>query len=406
MAKSIGDTINSIPYFLKLKYSLLKSRWFGSYGANLVYMKNAKNKIFVKRWVELHGDSLNYKIDSDDVGIYVTMQGVPGSKEVDTEPGLLGKVHVYKNQEVHYDQDGKPYIVEYPQGAERDAIIIMRYDPQAADFLDFRKSGGITGTGLRSVLFPSWYQYAEVLGNLMDYLERVGTGVVLWKYIAGDENSYNRALQMAESMSNQAVLMVPVELNSGGKPVEGLELINASAIGMENMMAVVKDIFEQQIRRMIVGQDATSQNISTGLGSKLAEVHQNTFSRIVQFDCCDLEQTLTDQLVRVIQKWNFPGTEDTPCRYVVDYASSNIEGKIEAAKTLYEMGISFDGDELRSLVGLKKPTENSVIIKKSPDQPTIPGLNTENPFSPDGEVSEETDVPMEEEKVTEDIEQD
>lgn len=409
IAKCIQETIENIPDFLKLRYSLLKSRWYGVYGAQLVYQWGPDKKLNVKKWNELNGDSLVFKMSTEEVGVYVSSTGYKDARQVSTEAGYIGRVHVYEDGTVlKFDDQGRPY---YPIGTnERDAIIIARYDPQAADFLDSRNAGGIVGLGIRSTIYPSWWLMKEITGNMVDFVERFATGMTMYKFLRGNESSYNAAVQLAESQSNQSVVMVPVDVESGGKMLEGVERLEVGGQGLDNMLKVVQDFFGAQIRRFIVGQDSTSQPVQTGLGSKIASVQESTFGRIVSFDCADLAETLTHQLVRVIQKWNHPGTEHCPCKFVIDYAKPNIDAQITAAKTLFDMGVEFDADELRSLTGLSKPQEGAVILKKSEDKAMNPFGNmppqlekgeekeTEEAEEGDGEVPPQFEGKNEEEK--------
>ena len=383
VAAEIQKVIDAIPNFLKMKYCLLKSRFFGVYGVMMKY-KWKKGKLTVADFSPVHGDSIIFKQDSDDIAIYTTTGGGAGVKNVTTEAGYIGRAHVLEDgREIHFDERGMPY--QTIGTNERQAFILMTYDPDPSDFLDIRRAGAAKGTGIRSTIFPTWYACQETLGNLMDWLECVGTGLTLFKFLRGDQASYNAAKELAESQSNQAVMLVPVDPNmNGGKPLEGIERIEPSAVGLDNMLRIIEDLFNTQIRRFIVGQDSTSKDVSAGLGSNIADVQENTFSRIVAFDCQDLAQCLTDQLVKVIHEWNHPDDMDFTCKYVIDHDSSDVDKQMAAIKDAYEMGVSFDEDEVRSLTGMSKPDLDAVILKKSEPQPAMGGM----PFGGEQEEKE------------------
>jgi len=367
VASEIQKVIDNIPNLLKLKYSLLKSRWFGCYGAMLKYRWKA-HRLAVADWSPVHGDSILFAQDNDDIAVYTTIGGGVGVKPVTSEAGYIGRAHVIEDdRQIEFDDRGLPY--QRIGTHERDAFLLMAYDPDPTDFLEIRRSGAVKGLGIRSTVYPTWYAAQEVLGNLMDWLERIGTGLTIYKFLRGNEASYNAAKELAESQSNQAVMLIPVdpEMNSG-RPVEGVERIEPSAVGLDNMLKVVEDLFNSQIRRFIVGQDSTSRPVSSGLNSNLADIHENTFSRIVAFDCQDLAQCLTHQLVRVLHKWNHPDDLDFTCKYVIDYDSSDVDKQMQAIKTAWEMGVGFDADEVRSLTGMSKPDLDAVVLKKNEGQ--------------------------------------
>ncbi len=364
VATQIQQVIEEIPDFLKLKYCLLKSRFFGCYGVMLRYQWYGKS-LRVKSFIPVHGDSIIFKQDSDDIAVYTTIGGGPGTRRVTTEAGYIGRAHVVEDgREIHFDAQGQPY--QNVSASERQAFILMTYDPDPSDFQNPRQAGGVKGLGLRSTIYPTWFLANEVLGNLMDFLERFGTGITMYKYLRGNTASYNEAVTLAQSQSNQAAVMVPVDPDkNGGKPLEGVERIEPSAVGLDNMIKVIEDIFNAQIRRFIVGQDSTSQAAKLGLGSKIASVHENTFARIVEFDCIDLQETLTRELVHVIQQWNHPEAGDFTCRYVIDFDKPDVEQQMKAIKDAFEMGIAFDEDEVRQLTGCKRPDLDAKVIQKT-----------------------------------------
>lgn len=358
VARRLQRIIEGIPDFLKLRYSLLKSRWFGVYGVQLNYQWDANRQLSVRRWSEIHGDSLVFKMNSDEIGVYVVATNSIDNIPISTEAGFIGRVHKFDQSELRLDADGKPY--QALSLNERQAVIVMSYDPQASDFLDPRGAGGVNGLGLRSTVYPVWLQMTEITGWMIDFLERFGTGITIYKFIRGNEASYNSARQLAESQDQAAAVMVPVDMASG-QPIEGIERIEPSAVGLENVQSVI-DFFASQIKMFIVGQPSTSEKVTAGLGSEIANVHENTFFRIVAFDCVDLQETLTRQLVRVIQDWSFPGTP--PCKFVINYDKPDADKMIDNARKLWEMGIALDIDELRSIGGFTRPSKDSEIVQK------------------------------------------
>lgn len=364
IANKIQKLMENIPDFLKMRYSLLKSRWFGVYGVQSEFSWNTNKELTVKRWSELHGDSLSFKMNSDEVGVYIAATGGISDKKIESEAGYIGRVHRFDESTIRLDEHGEPYQVLSMN--ERQAVIIMSYDPQAADFLDPRSAGGVKGLGLRSTCYPVWLQMTTITGWMIDWLERFGTGITIYRFLRGNEASYLAAKQLAESQDASAAVMMPVDMTTG-IPVEGIQRIEPSPIGLDNVLKVIQDFFAPQLRRFIVGQDATSMPMTAGLGSEIADVQQNTFFRVVKFDSIDLQETLTRQLVRVIQDWSYPGTP--PCKFVIDFTKPNTKEQLESIKAAWDMGVSFIEDEVRSLVGLTKPTEEDVTIsnKQQPE---------------------------------------
>ncbi len=371
VAEAIQNTIDNIPDILKLKYCLLKSRWYGAYGIMLKYEWKGQ-ELIVKNWIPVNGDSILFKQDTDDIAVYTTTVGSMHMRHIETEAGYIGRAHHLEDgRTIQFDDQGRPY--QNVGATERQAFILMTYDPDPSDFLNSRQAGGVKGLGIRSTLYPTWYIMQEILGNLMDWIERVGSGILMYKFLRGNESSYQAAQALAESQSNQAVVMVPVDPEStapGGKPWEGIEYIEVGSTGMDNMLKVLDDYFGNQIREFIIGQPSTSKPVNTGMGSKTSEVHENTFSRIIHFDCQDLAGCLTRDLVSVLQEWNHPETMGQfKCKYVIDADRPDVKAQMEAVKAAYECGVSFDMDEVRGLCGLSKPNEDAEIIQKAANDP-------------------------------------
>jgi hypothetical protein len=376
VAQGIQQICEEIPDFLKYRYDLLLAVWFGRYAVQNKYgwdFSTGRRRLAVKEWSPVHGDSLVYKYDSDDVGIYVGMYtGYPGTKELTTEPAFLSRAHVLTdNETLYFDDKGKPY---HKLGMnERDAFVVHSHDIMAGDFLEPEAAGGVKGLGVRSVVYWTWLVMNEICGWMVEFLERVGTGITIWRYLRGNQESYNAVKEIAESQSNQAAVLFPVDPALAGKTGEDVERIEPSAVGIENMMKVLDEYYGAQIRRYLVGQDATSRPIPTGIGSKLAETHENTFGRIVKYDAINLQETLTHQLVRVIQKWSYP--EATfKCKFVIDVEKPDVKEYMEGVKAFVDLGGEVDEDEVRSVLGLSKPDAGAKVLGGQKQLPGMPGM--------------------------------
>ncbi len=87
-----------------------------------------------------------------------------------------------------------------------------------------------------------------------------------------------------------------------------------------------------KMKRYILGQTLTSEAEATGLGSGVADAHLATFADIVAYDARNLEETLTEDFVLPIQRWNFPKSDRFYMRFVIDTESPDAEGKLKAIK--------------------------------------------------------------------------
>jgi hypothetical protein len=121
--------------------------------------------------------------------------------------------------------------------------------------------------------------------------------------------------------------------------------------------------FDQVIRRTILGQNLTTESGATGLGSGVADLHGETFSRRVKYDAVALADTLTTDLVAILQRYGYPHVA-APLRFAFDIDKPNAREVLEAAERFWQMGGSVDEDELRQIVGLGKPQAGHAMLAK------------------------------------------
>jgi phage gp29-like protein len=373
-AKEVQRIMEDIPQFLKMKNALLDAIWFGKAGVQVNYewkfSREGKKYLGVKAWSPVHGDSIVYKFDSDRVAIMVGPNSFPGegTDQLTTEPTSYGTAHVLSDW-------------------EREAFIIHSHIHQANAYLKIQKAGGTKGVGLRDTVYWTWYTKQETMALLQEYMERVGLGITIWRYDASNEQSLAAVKRVAESQASNMQIFwpwTPDEKSLGGS---GIERIEPSSVGMDNFLKIIKDYFGAQLKRYIVGQDLTSESNATGLGSNLASVHQNTFYRLVTFDSVNLQETLTEQLVRIIHKYSFP-EDDFKLRLKIAVDKPDPKEYLDAAKAFFEMGGALDEDEVRSVLGFTRPDADSQVLQK---QEAMPGAEMGMGEDMGGYMQEEAD---------------
>ena len=103
------------------------------------------------------------------------------------------------------------------------------------------------------------------------------------------------------------------------------------------------------------------------------EFQQDTKYRILKFDCENLAQTLTTDLLGPLVQWNYPGLP-FGVRWKFDLDKPDPKSRLDAAKTIWEMGVSLDEDEVRGDAGYSKPKEGALVLKKpDPGAGGMPG---------------------------------
>jgi hypothetical protein len=168
--------------------------------------------------------------------------------------------------------------------------------------------------------------------------------------------------------------------------IERLEVSDSSGQVIYQMM----DYFDGVMRRFIVGQDMSSITQPTGIGGdSQAELKADTKYRILKYDCANVEETLTTDLVEPLRGFNHPEADfDLRWKFALD--KPNAEKALDAAKTVYEMGAELDEAEVMEFAGLSTPKEGDKVLKKQDPQPPMgmPGQPGQEPG--EGEEGEDT----------------
>lgn len=355
-AKQIQKVIEDIPGFLKLKIALSYAIWFGKAGVQIQYVwqttRDGQRVMGVKEWSPVHGDSIYWKFDKPgEVGILIGQSQGPGTKQLTWEPTDVGPAHVLTP-------------------VEREAFIIHTYLHLSNDWYRYEKAGQVNGVGLRDSVYWVWWLKNETQGILQEFIERVGLGITIWRYEASNQASLDAVKTVAENNTTNCQIFYPYmdsEKTLGGAAIQRIE---PSAAGVQNIQGVIEK-FEDQIKRLIAGQNLTSESDSTGLGSNLADVHENTFMRLVALDATNLAETMTHQLVRIIHRHSFP-EDDFDLKFVINVDKPDPVKYLEAASKFYEMGGELDEDEVRSVLGFSRPEAGNPVLKKADPLP-IPG---------------------------------
>lgn len=337
--EDLTHIIEQTPRFQQLKMHLLEALWFGRYGTQMAYswrFRDGKRFLAPRDFKPINGDKLVFRFSG--------------------EPGIL--VHMLYPGEWAQTDRGRAHFFT-PQ--EREQLVIHKYEPEDADFLEPQLAGGVEGVGIRGRLYWFWYLRSQVLSFLMDYLERVGAGgFTLYYFEAGSQSSLNEVQQAVQNQwRNNAILFPRYRDGSTGGP--GIERIEPSTAGANLLQTLVTSYFDNVMRRFILGQNLTTEAASTGLGSGLADLHGETFARYIKYDAVALADTLTSDFVSILQKYS-PYHDLPPLRFVFDVDKPNAVETLTAAKSFYDMGGSVDADQLRSVIGLEKPTEGATIL--------------------------------------------
>lgn len=383
IAEQIGLLCRSIPRFMQYREQLLHATWYGKAGVSQRWGKKIIRRKMATIPVQtqpINGDKIVFRwdgrqkrYDETNIGIRVGMGFKAGSD--------FGGFRIEDNRRdtsgVEATEFGLAYFI--PK-RERPLIALHKHYIEDGEFEDPLTAGRIHGVGIRSRIYWAWFQKQEILAWLMEFLERAASGFEVWYYQWGNpesEAAVRRASQ--EKIGSRNVIICPYIPDETGRPP--YERIEPGMAGADALERIAGEFFGHTIKRYILGQTLTSEQGSTGLGSNLADIHLATFLQIIKYDATLLEETITEELIKPIIRYNFPEWVQYDFQFRIDTESEDAEGKLNACKAGYEMGLEIKAQDIYDLVGLSAPGPNDKVLKLPQQQQ--PGMN---PADPNGQA--------------------
>jgi len=366
VAMTIERAIKRIPNIQGLLMWLLEAVWCGRSATQVRWGWDWVDGIKVcrpRQWWPLNGDKLVFQFD-----------GTPGVLVHANFPGTV----------VPTDR-GRAHFLN-PQ--EREALLIHHFEREDADFYESDMASGLFGVGIRSRIYWFWYLKTQTMQYMMDYLERVGAGgTTIYYYEAGNPNSLEEVQRTAQEQFHNNAILFPRSAN-GKDHGPGIDRFEPSRGGQEVIQQLVTGYWDDVIRKFILGQDLTATAEPTGLGSGVAALHGQTFSRIISYDAISLQESLTQDLVRPMQGWMLK-QHLPPCKWVFEVDAPNTSTILAAAQAFFQMGGTIDEESLRETLGLPAPAPGKPVLSQqqqmSPQAAgTIPaGVPIQGPPGPD-----------------------
>lgn len=251
--------------------------------------------------------------------------------------------------------------------SEREQVIVHKFEPTDASFYRPQNAGSIHGTGLRGRLYWLWSLKSRIWSLGIDYLEWFAQGLTAYYFESGNKNAMTEMKSWIEQQAGSKVILVP-RMKDGGPGYKPIERFEPNATSSQFLQALLTDYFDDLIVRHILGQTSTTQSVSTGLGSGVQPAHSMTFENVVKYDATALQETESQDYIRVFYAYNHPGME--PARLVFDIDSPNVQQMIENATAIWQMGGRIDEEALLDTAGLPVPGPDSTILSNvQPMQP-------------------------------------
>lgn len=380
--------INRIPLFTDFRTSLQDAIWYGraavQYPWSWVETPNGHRRLVpgdcssdsLLPWTPINGDKLIFKYDNGRPGGLWTSVGIRVPSAAGWGDVLLPEDFVKR---VEPTQWGMGYFLN-PQ--ERQLLTIHKHIIEDGQYERPWRAGAIHGVGIRDRIYQTWFQKQAAMRQLIDIIERVGSGVRIYYFPAHDPEGKKAAEKAAMENRQQTALVVPRD--GSGQDLFGVDFVEPNSSGIDNLQRIVHEFFGHQILRYILGQTLSSEAEATGMGSGVAELQGQTLRLIVEYDAKKQDECLTG-LVNRIKDFNFPDCRGVHVRFVSDLESDDVEKKLGAIERAWNMGLEIKKAEVYGLLGTEKPTAADEVLPPPPSlaQPPMqmPGQPPASPLA-------------------------
>lgn len=369
MVASLNDILAATPRFTEFRRYLLEAVWFGRYAAAVKYrpgLVKGQFRTVVGKHEPRHGDKLvfryddgSYTADDEQIGIRVSAAYDGGRVYRDPATGQM----------VNQIQPTQQGLVFWLNKWQRQTVVVHKHQIEDGPYHDPRMAGRIHGVGIRDRIYWTWYAMVECLQRVVEYLDRAAFGVEIWPYQAGNPRSEEDTKRAAYGAMGGGRTIILAPLPPDEMPERFMPHIMEPGMGgVSQTIDIIRTYFGHKIKRYILGQTLTSEAEATGLGSGVADAHMATFADIVQYDANNLEETITTDLLRVLQLANFPGSWRLQPKFKIDTESPNVQAKMQAYEQAYKMGARIKASEVYDIIGASMPDSGDDVLSMAAQQ--------------------------------------
>lgn len=340
--------VESIPDLEQYDSALLWGSWYGRAAAHQVWGR-CPHGITVTHHDPVSGDKIQHSWD-----------GTPQIMISSAMPDEILGAGTDLAATVEFVNQSKVMVLDKPYW--RDRYCVYYHDIVDSDFFAAEEAGSRYGVGIRHWLYWNWWLSQELQTWIMDYMQRVGLGVTVLYYEAGNATDEARALQYAKEMSNLTVVVWPRYPGKEGAQ-KGVERLDPPLAGVEALRGLMS-YFDDRKEKFVVGQTLSSDHKGSGGlgGSGAASFQEDTKQQLIKSDCGRLASAKTRDLLGPMLRYNFPG-QKWSAKFLYDIDTPDPEKKLEAITKAASIGVRFKEDEVRSLIGgMTKPEQGDDVV--------------------------------------------
>ena len=335
--------------------ALLDAVWYGP--AAVQVTPEMKNGFVVPgEWMPIHSDTLAFTTYGD-LTMYVGLK-----YEGEKKTGPYGMIHTL-------DED------------ERELVVLHTHGRQGPDYEEPEEAAYVyAGRGIRDTVWFYWMMKQQALQNWLAWIERYGQGIRVGTYPDGNHAAKEVMEEVLQNLVGDVSVVIPRQPGEN-RDAYSIEVQEPSPGNAKTFADLIEGYLAGQIKELIIGQTATTEATSTGLGSSVGDQHAETFKRIIRADAMNLADTLTRELVWKYHEMNFGETAYKP-RFEFSLEKNDPQEFMEAVRGFVEMGGEVSQRQARDILGLTEPEEGEPVLSSQQQQEEMgePGQE-ENPLA-------------------------
>lgn len=300
VAETITRIVSGIPKFVEVLRDLLWATFRGTGVSEMYWAQNRSNEWIIKGHRPHHGDKFTYDIHGN--------------------PRIITRDHQHAGRALTQP--------------EIERLIIHTHDPEDGSFFEPREAAYVfKGRGLRDLIWPYWWLKHNALLFWVKFIERFGGGMVIGRYPQGNKPAKEAIESVLKNMINDSKVTLPVPRGEQNREAFGIEIVTVSGNKqtVDAFLLFIDGWAGKHIKLLIEGTQQTTQEAGDGLGSGRAQVLMSIFEQYRDYDAEILQQTLTEQMVQRIQRFNF-GDLPFQCRF--EFITENTDGAVNARRKI------------------------------------------------------------------------
>jgi len=335
--------------------ALLDAVWYGP-AAVQVTPEMREGFVVPGEWMPIHSDTLAFTTYGD-LTMYVGLK-----YEGDKETGPYGMVHTLDDE-------------------ERELVVLHTHGRQGPDYEEPEEAAYVySGRGIRDTVWFYWMMKQTALQFWMTWIERYGMGIRVGTYPDGNNAAKDVMEEVLQNLVGDVSVVIPRQPGES-RDAYSIEVQEPNAGNAKTFADLIEGYLAGQIKELIIGQTATTEATSTGLGSSVGDQHAETFKRMVRADAMNLADTLTRELVWKYHEMNFGETAYKP-RFEFSLEKNDPHEFMEAVRGFVEMGGEVSQRQAREILGLTEPEEGEPVLssQQQQEQMAAPGQEEQNPL--------------------------